>query len=214
MGAITSILYIVIFLGFIFLYEARWTSVKTKPKRRKCKLFCKCAPTPWKLNPKDEDEDEDASYSVNLPPHHENLTQKTKTQAILQICPHTAKHIDWPVNSLSTYLWLAILTGLKMLNNVTNALSFVWIALKRGNVRIWHFFPRSCALFTGPASMEFNKFCFKTRSHSTIHTFKNYFVTVFSAINFQFSTISGIQTDPKANSEWGLHWSTLVRIWT
>ena len=33
---------------------------------------------------------------------------------------------------------------------------------------------------------------FKTESHSTIHTFKNYFVTMFSV----FSKISGIQTDP------------------
>ena len=30
----------------------------------------------------------------------------------------------------------------------------------------------------------------------TIHTFKNYFATVFSTISFQFSTINGIQTDP------------------
>ena len=40
----------------------------------------------------------------------------------------------------------------------------------------------------------------KTRSHGTIHAFKNYFVTVFLVFNFQFSVsvkISCIQTDPK-----------------
>ena len=39
----------------------------------------------------------------------------------------------------------------------------------------------------------------KNGSHSTIYTFKNYFVTVFSVFSFQFSisaTISSIQTDP------------------
>ena len=37
----------------------------------------------------------------------------------------------------------------------------------------------------------------KNESHDTIYTFKNYFATVFSVSNFQFSaTISSIQTDP------------------
>ena len=38
-------------------------------------------------------------------------------------------------------------------------------------------------------------------SHDTIHTFKNYFTTVFLVFSFQFSvsvTISSIQTDPFA----------------
>jgi len=47
------------------------------------------------------------------------------------------------------------------------------------------------------ASTFFYKNNFKTRSHGTIHTFKNYFTTVFSVFNFQFSAISGIQTDLK-----------------
>jgi len=55
----------------------------------------------------------------------------------------------------------------------------------------------SHALFTGPAITEFSEFCFKNGSHGTIHVFKNYFATVFSAISFQFSGISNIQTDPK-----------------
>ena len=45
---------------------------------------------------------------------------------------------------------------------------------------------RTCKLF-------FNNFFIKNESHGTIHTFKNYFATVFSV----FNKISGIQTDPK-----------------
>ena len=40
----------------------------------------------------------------------------------------------------------------------------------------------------GPASTKKRKFYFKTGSHGTIYTFKNYFVTIFSEIN-------GIQID-------------------
>ena len=42
----------------------------------------------------------------------------------------------------------------------------------------------------------------KNGSHDTIHTFKNYFATVFLVFSFQFSvsaTISSIQTDLKCN---------------
>jgi len=38
---------------------------------------------------------------------------------------------------------------------------------------------RSRVLFTGPTSTKFSKFFIKTWSYSTIHTFKNYFVTMF-----------------------------------
>ena len=37
--------------------------------------------------------------------------------------------------------------------------------------------------FTGPTNMKKCKINFKTISHSIIHIFKNYFVTVFSAIH-------------------------------
>ena len=70
---------------------------------------------------------------------------------------------------------------------------YVWIALKIGCVWCLHFFPRSYALFMGPANMKKKKSIFKTGSHDTIYIFKNYFVTVFSVINFQFSVISVIQ---------------------
>ena len=57
---------------------------------------------------------------------------------------------------------------------------YVWIALKTAEVCICFFFLcGSHALFTGPTSMDFNKFFFKTGSHGTIHIFKNYFATVF-----------------------------------
>ena len=42
-----------------------------------------------------------------------------------------------------------------------------------------------------PKTSFFNKNFIKNGSHSTIHTFKNYFEIVFSI----FSKISGIQTD-------------------
>ena len=42
----------------------------------------------------------------------------------------------------------------------------------------------------------FQQINFKIGSHGTSYTFKNYFVTVFSVFNFQFSTISDIQIDP------------------
>ena len=54
-------------------------------------------------------------------------------------------------------------------------------------------FSGSRTLFTGPTNLFFlNKIFIKNGSHSNIHTFENYFTTVFSV----FSKISGIQTDP------------------
>lgn len=61
-----------------------------------------------------------------------------------------------------------------------------------------YFLCGSHALFTESVSTDFSKiFFFKTGSHSTVLTFKNYFVIVFSVFSFQFSTINDIQTDPK-----------------
>ena len=45
------------------------------------------------------------------------------------------------------------------------------------------FLCRSRALFMGPASKDFSKFFFKNGSHNTIHTFKDYFATVFSVFS-------------------------------
>ena len=57
------------------------------------------------------------------------------------------------------------------------------------------FFSGSHVLFTGLTNLFFfNKTLIKNGSHGTIHTFKNYFATVFSV----FSKISSIQTYPKS----------------
>jgi len=53
---------------------------------------------------------------------------------------------------------------------------------------------------TQPNSAKY-KFLGKFGSYNTIHTFKNYFATMFSVISFQFSAISDIQTDPKQNTQ-------------
>ena len=42
------------------------------------------------------------------------------------------------------------------------------------------------ALFTDPQIFFFNKTFIKNGSHGTIHTFKNYFTTVFLVFSFQF----------------------------
>ena len=44
------------------------------------------------------------------------------------------------------------------------------------------------ALFTNPQISLFINFFIKNGSHDTIHTFKNYFATMF--FNFQFSAVS------------------------
>ena len=43
------------------------------------------------------------------------------------------------------------------------------------------------AMFTRPTTTLFKNIYIKNKSHGTIHTFKNYFVTLFSISNFQFS---------------------------
>ena len=50
----------------------------------------------------------------------------------------------------------------------------------------------------------FNNFFIKDESHRTIHTFKNYFSTIFSV----FSKINCIQTDPKR--VFGLEWKMKI----
>ena len=65
----------------------------------------------------------------------------------------------------------------------------LWVPWRKKKV-FFCFFSGSRALFTGPTSTLLKK-KFKTRFHSTIRTFKNYFTTVFSI----FNKISGIQTE-------------------
>ena len=59
----------------------------------------------------------------------------------------------------------------------------VWLVLKTADVRVYFFLCRSHVLFTGLVNTDFSKFFFKTGSHDTIHTVKNYFVTVFSVFS-------------------------------
>ena len=63
----------------------------------------------------------------------------------------------------------------------------------------WLFHGEQCtrSLFTNPQIPLFSNFFIKNGSHSTTHTFKNYFAIVFSV--FSFSKISFIQTDPQSN---------------
>ena len=51
------------------------------------------------------------------------------------------------------------------------------------------------ALFTDPQISFFSNFFIKNWSHSTIHTFKNYFVTVFFSFSFQFSAVSKLSRE-------------------
>ena len=52
----------------------------------------------------------------------------------------------------------------------------------------WLFHCEQCtrALFIDPQISLFSNFFIKNGSHGTIHTFKNYFATMFSVFNFQF----------------------------
>ena len=52
------------------------------------------------------------------------------------------------------------------------------------------------ALFTNPQISLFSNFFIKNGSHGTIHTFKNYFVTMFFSFQFQFLVFSCIQKNP------------------
>ena len=46
-----------------------------------------------------------------------------------------------------------------------------------------------CALFMDPQISLFINFFIKNGSHDIIHTFKNYFVTMFFSFSFQFSIV-------------------------
>ena len=59
-------------------------------------------------------------------------------------------------------------------------LRFFFFFFGRAFLWLWALFSRFCALFTEPTNLFFNKIFIKNESHSTIHTFKNYFIIVFS----------------------------------
>ena len=64
-------------------------------------------------------------------------------------------------------------------------LGWVWTEMKSNQNTHVYFFCESRTPFMGLVSTDFNKFFFKIRSHSTIHTFNNYFITIFSIFSFQ-----------------------------
>ena len=77
-------------------------------------------------------------------------------------------------------------------NRVIWSLGWVWITLKIKVFYVWHFFYGSCALFTIPANAKNTKMSNKSGSHGYYLSIKNYFVTVFSVISFQFWVINSI----------------------
>ena len=54
-----------------------------------------------------------------------------------------------------------------------------------------------CALFMDPQISLFSNFFIKNGSHDTIHTFKNYFATMFSIFSFQFQQNNFCPNKPK-----------------
>ena len=78
-------------------------------------------------------------------------------------------------------------------------LVLVWIQNAFAFVNGLRFLCGSRALFMGFASMDFNKFFFKTESHDIIHIFKNYFTTVFSV--FRNKRYLNKSLVPKVTSE-------------
>ena len=73
----------------------------------------------------------------------------------------------------------------------------VYVRYINSSHNFWPVFCEQCihTLFMDPQISFFINFFIKNGSYGTIHTFKNYFATVFSV--FSFSKISSIQTDPK-----------------
>ena len=66
-------------------------------------------------------------------------------------------------------------------------LLFMYCSLN-SNRKCWLFCSKQCisVLFMDPQISLFSNFFIKNGSHGTIHTFKNYFATVFSVFSFQF----------------------------
>ena len=63
--------------------------------------------------------------------------------------------------------------------------------MRLGSVAFVHFAEKiwvPMALFMDPQKSSKHRFQYKFESQNIIHTFKNYFVTVFLTISFQFSS--------------------------
>ena len=66
------------------------------------------------------------------------------------------------------------------------------------------------ALFTDPQITLFSNFFIKNGSHGTIHTFKNYFATVFLVFNFQFQQKKFYPNRPLDSSFLSIEWMMFV----
>ena len=67
----------------------------------------------------------------------------------------------------------------KFVEKTNGSLGWVWIAAEHASALFWL---GPCIVYK-LVSTENRKSNFKTKSHDTIHTFKNYFATVFSVFN-------------------------------
>ena len=95
--------------------------------------------------------------------------------------------LDW-ASAFTSLHFLAFFSFL--FSRVSNSNAATIHALFMNNSRKgWLFHGEQCthALFTGPQIPLFNNFFIKYGSHGNIHTFKNYFTTVFSVSVFSFS---------------------------
>ena len=79
-------------------------------------------------------------------------------------------------------------TDVLFTENWSKVAATVHVLYMNSNHNIWSVLREQCihALFTEPQISFFINFFIKNGSHGTIYTFKNYFATVISAINFQF----------------------------
>ena len=92
---------------------------------------------------------------------------------------------------MMTSLWLATTTPSEKTTEKKKkkriVLAWVWIAAGVHFQRLY-FLLGFTILFTTQLKTQKYKYQYIFRSYGTIYTFKNYFATVFSTINFQFST--------------------------
>ena len=73
----------------------------------------------------------------------------------------------------------------------------VWIARFQRAIQHLHFWLGSTALFRTQPKMQKRVYQCIFRSYGIIHTFKNYFATMFSAISFQFLVNKQYSNTPK-----------------
>ena len=107
--------------------------------------------------------------------------------------------LNWSVATINATLQLLdIYKFVDYINDFKCWDEYYKVNLKLAADHVCIFLCGSRALFTGPASTFFSKNNFKTRSHGTIHTFKNYFTIIFSAI-----CCRGVQGSRKtATTDW------------